>query len=91
MNGALMKSRWKVRRSPSGSTSTNIRGRARCIRSLWKGTIYDLPFAFPGGMEDIGQLVNLVAVMVKRGHREADVRGVLGENCVRLFSATLRS
>jgi microsomal dipeptidase-like Zn-dependent dipeptidase len=42
-------------------------------------------------MEDIGQLVNLVAVMVKRGHREGEMRGMLGENCVRLFSATLRS
>jgi membrane dipeptidase len=59
-------------------------------RSLWKGTMYDLPFAFPDGMEDIGQLTNLVAVMVGRGHREEDIRAVLGENCVALFSAVFR-
>jgi membrane dipeptidase len=58
-------------------------------QSLWKGTLYDLPFAFPGGMEDIGQLVNLVAVMVKRGHLEHTIRGILGENCLRLLSASL--
>jgi membrane dipeptidase len=59
-------------------------------QSFWKGTFYDLPFAFPGGMEDIGQLVNLVAVMVKRGHHERDIRAALGENSLRLLSASLR-
>jgi membrane dipeptidase len=59
-------------------------------RSLWRGTVYDLPFAFPDGMEDIGQLTNLVAVMVRRGHRERDIRAVLGENCLALFSAVFR-
>ena len=39
----------------------------------------------PRGMEDVSRLPHLTAELLRRGHREADLRKILGENLLRVM------
>jgi membrane dipeptidase len=40
----------------------------------------------PDGLEDVSKLPRLTEELIRRGHSEEDVRGVLGENFLRFFA-----
>jgi membrane dipeptidase len=44
----------------------------------------------PPGMEDISKLPNITYELLKRGHSEADVKKVLGENLLRTMAEVER-
>src|SRR6185369_16651164 len=44
----------------------------------------------PPGMEDISKLPNITYELLKRGHSEADVKKVLGENLLRVLAESER-
>ncbi len=60
----------------------NLRAHAHAF-----GTRYD----FPVGLEGVAQLPNLTRGLVARGHDDAVIRGILGQNYVDLFCRTWRS
>jgi membrane dipeptidase len=45
------------------------------------------PWHYPGGLEDASGLPNLTQRLLERGFSEPDVRGILGENWLRVFDA----
>jgi membrane dipeptidase len=49
------------------------------------GTDYDGDIDPPTGLEDVSKLPLLTEELLKRGHSEAEVRGVLGENFLRFW------
>ncbi|UCE59944.1 MAG: dipeptidase [Phycisphaerales bacterium] len=54
------------------------------------GTDFDGIFAVPAGMEDCSKLPYLTAALLRRGHPEADLENVLGENVLRVMDACKR-
>jgi membrane dipeptidase len=52
------------------------------------GSDFDGAPAFPEGMQDVGDYPNLTVELLRRGYSEADLRKVLGENALRVLSAT---
>lgn len=52
------------------------------------GSDYDgVGDSLPNGLKDVSQYPNLIEGLLKRGYSEADVRKVLGENLLRVWSA----
>jgi membrane dipeptidase len=49
------------------------------------------PWHYPGGLEDASGLPNLTRRLLQRGFSEQDVRGILGENWLRVFDAVWTS
>jgi membrane dipeptidase len=45
------------------------------------------PWHYPGGLDDASRLPNLTQRLLERGFGEQDVRGILGENWLRVFDA----
>jgi membrane dipeptidase len=45
------------------------------------------PWHYPGGLEDAARLPNLTQRLLQRGFSAPDVRGILGENWLRVFDA----
>jgi membrane dipeptidase len=48
------------------------------------------PWHYPAGIEDASTLVNLTERLLDRGYGEAEVRGVLGENWLRVYDEVWR-
>jgi membrane dipeptidase len=48
------------------------------------------PWHYPGGLDDASGLPNLTQRLLQRGFGEKDVRGILGENWLRVFDAVWR-
>jgi membrane dipeptidase len=44
-----------------------------------------LPVDYPTGVGDITQVPNMTRALVQRGYSDEDIRGVLGENFLRVF------
>ena len=55
-----------------------------------RGTYPPPPWKYPVGLEVPSKLANLTAGLVRRGFTEADVRRILGENLIRVFSKVWR-
>jgi membrane dipeptidase len=51
------------------------------------GSDFDGVPGLPQGMEDISKLPNITFELLKRGHSDADIKKVLGENFLRVMSA----
>lgn len=49
------------------------------------------PWHYPSGLEDASGLPNLTQRLLKRGFSQQDVRGILGENWLRVFDAVWTS
>jgi len=49
------------------------------------GTDFDGIEDPPEGLDDVSRLPAITAELLRRGHSEAEVRGVLGENFLRFF------
>jgi membrane dipeptidase len=54
------------------------------------GSDFDGVPGLPQGMEDISKLPNITFELMKRGHSDAEIRKVLGENFLRVMSAVER-
>ncbi|HYX42349.1 MAG TPA: membrane dipeptidase, partial [Pyrinomonadaceae bacterium] len=54
------------------------------------GSDFDGVPDLPAGMEDISKLPNITYELLKRGYSEQDVRKILGENFLRVFSEVER-
>lgn len=54
------------------------------------GSDFDGGITLPEGMRDISQLPNITYELLRRGYSEADIRKVLGENFLRVFSEAER-
>jgi membrane dipeptidase len=54
------------------------------------GSDFDGVPSLPQGLEDISKLPNITYELLKRGYSEADIRKVLGENLLRVFSEAER-
>jgi len=53
----------------------------------WRpGTYPKPPYRFPKGVEVPSKLANLTAALLDRGYSEKDVRKILGENLIRVFT-----
>ncbi len=53
----------------------------------WRpGTYPPPPYKYPQGIEVPSKLANLTAALLARGYQEADVRKILGENLLRVFT-----
>lgn len=50
------------------------------------GSDYDGVFALPAELQDISMYPNLVFELLKKGYSEADIRKILGENALRVWS-----
>jgi membrane dipeptidase len=50
------------------------------------GSDFDGTLFHPEGMKDVSQFPNITLELLRRGHSEEDVRKVLGENVLRVFS-----
>jgi len=47
----------------------------------------DPPYRFPEGLESAADLPNLTSKLVERGFTEDEIRGIMGENLLRVFEA----
>src|ERR671929_193101 len=54
------------------------------------GSDFDGVSSLPVGMEDISKLPNITYELLRRGYSEKDIRKVLGENFMRVFSEAER-
>jgi membrane dipeptidase len=54
------------------------------------GSDFDGVPSLPVGMEDISKLPNITYELLKRGYKEQDIRKILGENFLRVFSEVER-
>ena len=50
-------------------------------------TYYAPPWPYPTGMETPDKFPNITAGLLKRGYSDSDVKGILGENWVRVYQA----
>jgi membrane dipeptidase len=61
------------------------------MRSWWKRGSSDHnakapePYIFPEGVEDITQMKNVTRALVMRGYSDGEIKGILGENYLRLM------
>ncbi len=60
------------------------------VRHVGLGSDYDGVFALPAGLQDVSEYPNLVAELLRRGYSDEDIRGILGENALRVWSAVER-
>jgi membrane dipeptidase len=49
------------------------------------GSDYDGIGICPVGLEHVGKIANITAELVKRGHKDSDIRKILGGNFLRVF------
>ncbi len=49
------------------------------------GSDYDGIGTPPVGLEHIGKIANITAELVRRGHKDSDIRKILGGNFLRVF------
>ena len=49
------------------------------------------PWHYPSGIEDSSGLPRLTECLVKRGYSNEDVRGILGENLMRVYGEALEA
>ena len=54
------------------------------------GSDFDGVFALPEGLQDVSMYPNLVAHLLKRGYGDEDIRKILGENALRVWSEVER-
>ncbi|NNE71983.1 MAG: membrane dipeptidase [Rhodothermales bacterium] len=54
------------------------------------GSDYDGVFALPAGLQDVSTYPALIQALLDEGYSEADVRGILGENLLRVWSEVER-
>jgi|ERR1043166_2709702 membrane dipeptidase len=54
------------------------------------GSDFDGISTVPEGLEDVSRFPNITYELLKRGHSEADVRKILGENFLRVFAEVQR-
>jgi membrane dipeptidase len=52
---------------------------------MWENQGIDVPFCFADGVEGVGGMRNVARGLVARGFDDQAVRGILGENLLRLF------
>lgn len=52
---------------------------------MWTNYGITVPYSFADGVEDVGQMVNVSRGLVDAGFTDDQVRGILGENVMRLF------
>jgi membrane dipeptidase len=50
------------------------------------GSDFDGTLFLPEGIKDVSQFPSITIELLRRGHSEEDVRKVLGENALRVFS-----
>lgn len=50
------------------------------------GSDYDGVFALPAGLQDVSTYPALIAALLEEGYSEAEIRGILGENLLRVWS-----
>ena len=53
---------------------------------MWTNYGITVPYSFADGVEEIGQMVNVARGLVDADFTDDQVRGILGENLLRLFS-----
>lgn len=54
------------------------------------GSDFDGVFALPAGLQDVSEFPNLVYELLRRGYTDADLRKLLGENALRVWSEVER-
>ena len=64
------------------------------LRSWWKRGSADhnarrLSLTYPVGVEDITQMPNVTRALVGRGYSDREIKGILGENFLRLFAEVI--
>ena len=52
---------------------------------MWTNYGITVPYSFADGVEDVGKMVNVARGLVEAGFTDDQVRGILGENMLRLF------
>lgn len=55
------------------------------VEHVGLGSDYDGVFALPRGLHDVSTYPNLVYHLLKEGYTEAEIRGILGENALRVW------
>ncbi len=54
------------------------------------GSDFDGIDSTPVGLENVGNMANLTAELVKRGYKDADIKKILGDNFLRVFRRVTR-
>jgi membrane dipeptidase len=63
---------------------------AQTYRELWAGTeMSTLEFRYPAEFDSLGKCGNVTRGLVARGYDDAAIRGIMGENFLRVFKAVL--
>jgi membrane dipeptidase len=63
---------------------------AQTYRELWAGTeMSTLEFRYPAEFDSLGKCGNVTRGLVARGYDDAAIRGIMGENFLRVFEAVL--
>ena len=58
---------------------------------MWTNYGITVPYSFAEGVEDVGQMSNVARGLVAEGFADGEIRGILGENLLRLFSDVRRA
>jgi membrane dipeptidase len=59
-------------------------------RTLWTGTeAQSLQFHYPAEFDSLAKMLNVTRGLIVRGHDDAAIRGILGDNMLRVFSQVL--
>jgi membrane dipeptidase len=65
---------------------------AEVYRTLWAGTeMAALSFQYPPEFDSLAKCLNVTRGLVARGHDDATIRGILGDNFLRVFERVLGS
>ena len=60
------------------------------VEHVGLGSDYDGVFALPAGLLDVSTYPNLITELLERGYSEADIKLILGENLLRVWSEVER-
>jgi membrane dipeptidase len=52
---------------------------------MWKNYGITIPYSFADGVEDVGKMPNMTRGLVAAGFDDDEIRGIMGENILRLF------
>jgi len=52
---------------------------------MWTNYGITVPYSFADGVEDIGKMANMTRGLVAAGYDDDEIRGIMGENLLRLF------
>ena len=58
---------------------------------MWTNYGITVPYSFAEGVEDVGKMANVAHGLVAEGFADEEIRGILGENLLRLFGDVRRA